>query len=174
MLETWVFYDLLLTFKVRGKTSEAQFSLLSGKKWACYCHPSTHYVVRPVWTVTKKRFFKFKSQVQKQSPRGVNMFIRIFPNSQKNTCARVSFSALLKKRLWYRCFPVNFAKFCETPLVTASVGKYKMPSKEILRIRNCIHITAILYFHLDLMSKCVSLKILELKLDCKLHYLALI
>ena len=99
------------------------------------------------------------------------MFIRIFPNSQKNSCARVSFSALLKKRLWYRCFPVNFAKFCETPLVTASVGKYKMPSKEILRIKNCIHITAILYFHLDLMSKCVSLNILELKLDC---YLALI
>ena len=25
-----------------------------------------------------------------------------------------------------------------------------MPSKEILRIRNCIHITAISYFHLQL------------------------
>ena len=44
-----------------------------------------------------------------------------------------------------------------------------MPSTEILRIRNCIHITAILYFHLKLMSKSVSLKILGLKLvklDC--------
>ena len=36
-------------------------------------------------------------------------------------------------------------------------------------IRNCIYITVILYFHLKLMSKSVSLKILGLKLvklDC--------
>ena len=43
---------------------------------------------------------------------------------------------------------------------------YKMPSKKISRIRNCIHITVILYFHLELMCKYVSLKILGLKLDC--------
>ena len=41
---------------------------------------------------------------------------------------------------------------------------YKMPSKEILRIRNCIHITLISYFHLQLVSKSVSWKILGLKL----------
>ena len=42
-----------------------------------------------------------------------------------------------------------------------------MPITEILRIRNCIHITVILYFHLELMSKSVSLKILGLvKLYC--------
>ena len=29
--------------------------------------------------------------------------------SQGNTCARV-YATLLKKRLWYRCFPANFAK----------------------------------------------------------------
>ena len=43
-----------------------------------------------------------------------------------------------------------------------------MPSTEILRVRNCIHIT-ILYFHLELMSKSISRKILGLKpvkLDC--------
>ena len=34
-------------------------------------------------------------------------------------------TTLLKKRLWYRCFPVNFVKFLRTPLVTAS-GKYKL------------------------------------------------
>ena len=39
-----------------------------------------------------------------------------------------------------------------------------MPSTEILRIRSCIHITVILYFHLEVMSKYFSLKILELKL----------
>ena len=27
----------------------------------------------------------------------------------------MSNEALLKKRLWYRCFPVNFAKFLRTP-----------------------------------------------------------
>ena len=26
--------------------------------------------------------------------------------------------SLLKKRLWYRCFPVNFATFLRTPLFT--------------------------------------------------------
>ena len=44
----------------------------------------------------------------------------ILQNSQENTCARVSFLlkkklTLLKKRLWRRCFPVNFAKFLRTP-----------------------------------------------------------
>ena len=39
-----------------------------------------------------------------------------------------------------------------------------MPNTETLQIRNCIHITVILYFHLELMSKSVSLKILRLKL----------
>ena len=44
-----------------------------------------------------------------------------------------------------------------------------MPRTEILRVRNSIHITVILYFHLELLSKFVSLKILGLKvvkLDC--------
>ena len=44
-----------------------------------------------------------------------------------------------------------------------------MPSKEILRIRNCIHITVISYFHLQLMFISVNLHILGLKLiklDC--------
>ena len=33
-----------------------------------------------------------------------------------------------------------------------------MPSKEILWIRNCIHINVILHFHWELMSKSVSVK----------------
>ena len=51
------------------------------------------------------------------------VLLKILKNSQENTCARVSFfkvadlrpAALLKKRLWHRCFPVNFAKFLGTP-----------------------------------------------------------
>ena len=30
-------------------------------------------------------------------------------------------TTLLKKRLWYRCFPVNFEKFLRTPPVAAYV-----------------------------------------------------
>ena len=45
------------------------------------------------------------------------MFLKILQYSQENTSARVSSfvgirpATLLKKRLWYRRFPVNFAKF---------------------------------------------------------------
>ena len=52
------------------------------------------------------------------------VFLEISQNSQENVCARVSFlikvaglrtATLLKKKLWYKCFPVNFAKFLRTP-----------------------------------------------------------
>ena len=54
------------------------------------------------------------------------VFSEISPNSQENTCARISCliklqaapATLLKKRLWHRCFPVNFAKFLRTPFST--------------------------------------------------------
>ena len=48
------------------------------------------------------------------------VFLEIWQNSQENICARVSFfnkvaglrpTTLLKKRLWHRRFPVNYAKF---------------------------------------------------------------
>ena len=62
---------------------------------------------------------------QKQSSRGVlfkKVFLEISPNSQENTYASVSFLIklpaccnFLKKRLWHRCFPVNFVKFLRTP-----------------------------------------------------------
>ena len=46
-------------------------------------------------------------------------FLKNLQNSQENTCSRVSFlvklQALLKKRLWHRCFSVTFAKVLETP-----------------------------------------------------------
>ena len=53
------------------------------------------------------------------------VFLEISKNSQENTCAKVSFLIKLqaycnfiKKRLWHRCFPVNFAKFLRTPFLT--------------------------------------------------------
>ena len=53
------------------------------------------------------------------------MFLEILQNSLDNTCARVSFlilgfkpATLLKKKLWHRCFAVNFAKFLRTSFLT--------------------------------------------------------
>ena len=64
------------------------------------------------------------------------VFLENSQNSQENTCARVSFliklqasacnfikketqpATLLKKRLWHRCFPVNYAKFVRIPFLT--------------------------------------------------------
>ena len=52
------------------------------------------------------------------------VFLEIWQNSQENICARVSFfnkvaglrpTTLLKKRLWHRRFPVNYAKFLKIP-----------------------------------------------------------
>ena len=43
------------------------------------------------------------------------VLLKVSQNSQKNTCARVS--TLLKKRLWHKCFPVNFAKFLRTSFI---------------------------------------------------------
>ena len=51
------------------------------------------------------------------------MFLEIWQNSLENTFARVFFNKIaglrtatsLKKRLWHRCFPVNFVKFLRTP-----------------------------------------------------------
>ena len=55
------------------------------------------------------------------------LLLKISQNSQENTCARVSFLIklqvlLLKKRLWYRCFPVKFAKFLRTPILWNTSG----------------------------------------------------
>ena len=54
------------------------------------------------------------------------VFLEISQNSQENTCARDSFliepATLLKKDLWYRYFPVNFAKFLRTPFFRETSG----------------------------------------------------
>ena len=50
------------------------------------------------------------------------MFLEISQNSQKNTCARVSFLIKIKKILSYRWFPVNFVKFLRTPWFKTPMG----------------------------------------------------
>ena len=51
------------------------------------------------------------------------MFLKISQNSQEDTCARVSFLTLLKKRLWQRFFPVSFAKFLRAPFLENTSGR---------------------------------------------------
>ena len=41
--------------------------------------------------------------------------LKVIAKLAENTCVRFSFSTLFKKRLRYRCFPVNFAKILRTP-----------------------------------------------------------
>ena len=70
-----------------------------------------------------QRFLQGQFFSTEAATRGVlwkKVFLEISQNSQENTCARVSFlikhlclgpATLLKKRLWHRCFFVNFVKF---------------------------------------------------------------
>ena len=71
------------------------------------------------------------------------MFLEIPQNSKENACARAYFliklqssrlPILLKKRLWHRCFPVNFVKFLRTPFFTehlwATASGYQRSSLE--------------------------------------------
>ena len=61
------------------------------------------------------------------------VFLKISQNSPENTSATVSFLkksqasgrlvTLLKRRLWHRCFLVNFAKFLTTPLQLNTSGQ---------------------------------------------------
>ena len=57
------------------------------------------------------------------------VFLEISQNSQEDTCARVSFliklrsATLSKKRLWHRCFYLNFAKFLRTPYMQNTSGR---------------------------------------------------
>ena len=41
----------------------------------------------------------------------------------KHLCQSLFFNKLLKKRLWHRCFPVNFPKFSRTSYLQNSSGR---------------------------------------------------
>ena len=54
------------------------------------------------------------------------VFLEILQNSQENTCGKVAglkSATLLKKRLWHRCFPVNFVKFLRTFFLQNTSGQ---------------------------------------------------
>ena len=85
-------------------------------------------------TLSKKTFSKQKQPPEVFYKKGVlrnfTKFIR------KHLCLSLFFNkvaglrpaALLKKRLWHRCFPVNFVTFLITPFLQNTPGRL-LPSK---------------------------------------------
>ena len=62
-------------------------------------------------------------------------------------------ATLLKKRLWHRCFPLNFAKFLRTSLF------YRTPPIAASVI-SCLPISRSLFYHLDVNdTSCYTLNI---------------
>ena len=48
---------------------------------------------------------------------------------------------LLKKRLWYRCFPVNFGKFLRTPFLQNTSGPLRLVIVKLKRkVEYCGHV----------------------------------
>ena len=92
------------------------------------------------------------------------VFIEISQNSRENTCSRVSFliklpawgpaTLLLKKRLWHKCFPLNFAKFLRTPFLTEHLRRLLLKQlKIILQIcTTSIHYNSKIYFIFSLLT----------------------
>ena len=76
------------------------------------------------------------------------MFLEISQNSQENNCASLFFdkvvglrtAILLKKRLYHRCFPVNFVEFLRTPFHIERLWWL------LLEFNRGRHLTLFLYF----------------------------
>ena len=68
------------------------------------------------------------------APRGIllkKVFLETSQNSQENTYNKVA--PLLKKRLWHRCFPVNFGKFLRTPFLENTSGQLFLKGSKNLK-----------------------------------------
>ena len=82
------------------------------------------------------------------------MFLEISQNSQENTRARVSFlvklqarsAALLKKILWHRCFPVNFAKFLRKHFLTEHLWWLLLKVYSKVPLAYCINSLLLIHF----------------------------
>ena len=87
---------------------------------------------------------KFRSSHQRCSARkGVLSSVIKFPVKHLcqslvfNKVAGLSPATLLKKRLWHRCFPVNFVKFLRTPFLHNASGQL------LLKVTSLAHLTVL-------------------------------
>ena len=133
--------------------------------------------------ILKKPFFlqnfSGNAEIQKQPPESFyiikKLLLEISQSSQENTCSRSIFfnkvagprpATLFKKRLWYRCFPVNFVKFPRTPYLQNASGRLLLEILKTITQQNTatqlmqefskLIITGLSYFHL------LSMKIIDL------------
>ena len=51
-----------------------------------------------------------------------------------NKVASFTLATLLKKRLWHRCFPVNFAKFLRTPFLQNTSGRLFLYDENVVAV----------------------------------------
>ena len=103
--------------------------------------------------MNKSSLYTFRNSRRRGSVKKI--FLEISQSSQENTCARVSVLikflffnkvaglrpvTLLKKSLWHRFFPVNFAKFLRTPfLQNTSGGCFWYATKSVKEKANALN-----------------------------------
>ena len=93
---------------------------------------SERFFRTPIFREHLRRLFwpMFLTEAATRSVLWRKMFLEISQNSQENNCASVSFLIRLQtwgcwpevcnfieNRLWYWCFPANFANFLRTPFL---------------------------------------------------------
>ena len=106
----------------------------------CFSGPAQSCLIS---LLCSKYFVKDCKQKQPRGALSEKVFSAISQNSQENTCARSLFfskvaglraATLLRKRLWHRCFPVNFVKFLRTPFLQNTSGGQFLWSSDRLRL----------------------------------------
>ena len=109
------------------------------------------------------------------------MFLEISQKWQENTCARVSFlikleasaCSFIKKRLWHRCFPVNFAKFLRTSFLQNTSGWLLLTFLVLPSFRVALFscfIYFVLHFFLNALFSCCTFFVFFVVLFSFLHY----
>ena len=81
-------------------------------------------ILRPRQNLVKNRSSHQRWSVKKGVPRIFAKFTgkHLCQSLFFNKVADLRSATLLKKSLWYRCFPVNFAKFLRTPFLQNTSG----------------------------------------------------
>ena len=77
-------------------------------------HESISYFMKWPWNCISWNALKEKFH-------SVSFLLEILQNLQENTCSIVSF--LIKRKLWHKCFPLNFAKFLRTLFLQNTSGR---------------------------------------------------
>ena len=83
------------------------------------------------------------------------VFLEISQNSQESTCARVSFLIKLqfiKKRLWHRCFLVNFVELLRTHFFMEHLWWLLL----FISINSCTELSEKKFFHLSIVKAYLS------------------